>query len=66
MARRIIFVQQKTGFDTDQGTMWIGWVEFNRTWKTVRTRGRVLRRFQGIDSNFYDADTGEWFRISGP
>ena len=66
MARRIMFVQQKSGYDIDQGPCWIGWVEFNRTWKTARAHGRELRRFQGIDSNFYDVDTGEWFWLSGP
>lgn len=66
MARRIMFVQQKTGYDIDQGPSWIGWVDFNRTWKTARVHGRVLRRFQGIDSNFYDVETGEWFWLSGP
>ena len=66
MHRRIMFVQQKTGFDIDQGPSWIGWVEFNRSWKTARYRGRELRRFQGPDANFYDIDTDEWFWLSGP
>lgn len=66
MPRRIMFVQQKSGYDTDQGPSWIGWVDFNRTWKTARVRGRTLRRFQGVDSNFVDVATGEWFWLSGP
>lgn len=66
MARRVMFIQQKTGFDIDQGPSWIGWVNFNRSWKTARFRGRELRRFQGIDSNFYDVETGDWFWLSGP
>lgn len=66
MARRIMFVQQKTGYDIDQGPSCIAWVEFNRSWKTARFHGRVLRRSQGFDSNFYDVDTDELFWVSGP
>ena len=66
MARRIMFVQRKTGYDIDRGPSWIGWVDFNRSWKTARVRGLVLHRFQGIDSNFYDPETGDWFWLSGP
>lgn len=66
MARRIMFVQQKTGFDIDSGPCWIGWVEFNRSWNTARFHGRELRRFQGVSGNFVDVDTEEWFWLSGP
>jgi len=66
VARRIMFVQQKTGYDTDRGPSWIGWVDFNRSWKTAYVRGRELRRWQGIDANFVDVETGEEFWLSGP
>ncbi|TXL61478.1 hypothetical protein [Aeromicrobium terrae] len=66
MARRIMFVQQKTGYDTDAGPSFIGWVEFNRSWKTARVHGRVLHKFAGFDSNFYDHETGDEFWLSGP
>ncbi len=61
-----MFVQLKSGFGTDRGPSWIGWVDFNRTWKTARFHGRELRRFQGIDANFYDVASHEWFWLSGP
>ena len=61
-----MFVQQKTGFDIDGGPCWIGWVEFNRSWKTARFHGRELRRFQGPDANFFDVETDERFWLSGP
>lgn len=61
-----MFVQLKTGFNTDAGPSWICWVDFNRSWNTASVHGRVLRRFQGIDSNFYDVETHEWFWLSGP
>lgn len=65
--RRVMFVQLKTGYNLDRGPSWIGWVEFNRSWKTARYRGRELRRFPGMfDANFYDVQTREEFWISGP
>lgn len=61
-----MFVQLKTGYDVDRGPSWIGWVDFNRSWNTARYRGRVLRRAQGPDANFYDVETDEDFWLSGP
>ena len=61
-----MFVQLKSGHQTDRGPAWICWVDFNSTWKTARFHGRELRRSQGIDANFYDVDTREWFWLSGP
>ena len=62
-----MFVQLKTGFNTDQGPSWIGWVDFNRSFKTARYRGRELRRAQGMSSaNFFDVETDEEFWLSGP
>ena len=66
MARRVMFVQLKTGYGTDSGPSWICWVDFNRTWKTARFHGRELGRQQGIDGNFVDVATGEEFWVSGP
>ncbi|MET9117209.1 hypothetical protein ABZX38_23865 [Streptomyces longwoodensis] len=64
-----MFVQLKTGFDTDRGPSWIGWVTFSRTWKTAYFQGRTLRRATGLglfDANFYDVATDEEFWVSGP
>lgn len=61
-----MFVQLKSGHDLDRGPSWIGWVDFNRSWKTARFHGRELRRSQGPDGNFFDVETGEWFWLSGP
>ncbi|TJZ56821.1 hypothetical protein FCH28_04675 [Streptomyces piniterrae] len=67
MPRRIMFVQLKTGYDTDRGPSWIGWVDFSKTWQTAYFQGRTLRRAEGMSSaNFYDIDTDEEFWISGP
>lgn len=68
MARRLMFVQLKTGHDGDRGPSWIGWVDFNRSWNTARYRGRELRRAKGGfgDANFFDTATREGFWLSGP
>ncbi|CAM5713884.1 hypothetical protein [Streptomyces aurantiogriseus] len=69
MPRRITFVQLKTGYDTDRGPSWIGWVDFSKSWKTAYFQGRTLRRATGLglfDANFYDVETDEAFWISGP
>ncbi|MFH9685324.1 hypothetical protein ACH4LE_03180 [Streptomyces sp. NPDC017413] len=67
MPRRIMFVQLKTGYDTDRGPSWIEWVDFSKTWGTAHFHGRTLRRAGGMfDANFYDIETGEEFWVSGP
>jgi hypothetical protein len=67
MPRRIMFVHVKTGYDTDRGPSWIGWVDFSKSWNTAYFRGRAMRRAGGMsDANFYDVETGEEFWIPGP
>jgi hypothetical protein len=67
MASRVLFVQLKTGFDTDKGPAWISIVRFNRTWKTAQWHGRTLHRARGLfDANFYDVESDEEYWISGP
>jgi hypothetical protein len=67
MGERVMFVQLKTGHDTDKGPAWISWVRFNRRWKTVYWHGKILRRWPGlVDANFYDIETHEEYWLSGP
>lgn len=69
MTRRVMFVQLKTGFDTDRGPSWICWVDFNRSWKTARFHGRELRRLppgRAGEGNFIDVGADELFWLSGP
>ena len=71
MAERILYVQLKTGHNTDQGPAWIARVTFSKTWRTAYFHGRTLHRstetaYANFNSNFYDHDTGEEFWISGP
>ncbi len=71
MPDRIMYVQLKTGHNTDRGPAWIARVGFTRSWRTAYVHGRTLRRVTGtaranFDSNFYDVATGEEFWLSGP
>jgi hypothetical protein len=66
MPDRIMFVQLKTGYDTDMGPAWISWVRFSNKWKRATWMGRTLQRRQGDEGNFFDRQTGEFFWISGP
>ncbi|WP_344104519.1 hypothetical protein [Myceligenerans crystallogenes] len=66
MPRRLMFVQLKSGYGTDRGPSWICWVDFTRSWATARFHGRELRRWRVVGANFYDAETGEEFWVSGP
>ena len=66
MTQSLMFVQLKTGYDRDRGPSWTGWVNFNKSWKTARFHGRELRRWQSLDANVSDVDTGESYWLSGP
>jgi hypothetical protein len=66
MPGRIMYVQLKTGYDTDRRPAWIGWVRFSKTWRTAYFRGRTLRRAQGASANFFDVEPDEKFWVSGP
>jgi hypothetical protein len=67
-----MFVQLKTGYNTDAGPSWISRVRFTKSWRTAHFQGRTLHRVTGTayanrdDSNFYDVETDEGFWISGP
>jgi hypothetical protein len=66
-----MFVQLKTGYDTDAGPSWIANVRFSKSWSTVYFHDRTLRRVAGTayanhDSNFYDVDSGERYWVTGP
>lgn len=66
-----MFVQLKTGYNTDAGPSWISRVAFTKSWRTAHFHGRTLRRVTGtayanFDANFYDVETNEGCWISGP
>ena len=67
MPERVMFVQLKTGHNTDLGPCWISRVRFTTSWQTAHWHGRTLRRAGGMfDANFYDTETDEEFWLSGP
>lgn len=66
-----MFVQLKTGYDTDRGPSWIAMVRFTRSWRTAHFHGLTLHRVTGtrranVDSNFYDVDSDDEYWVSGP
>ena len=67
VADRVMFVQLKTGYGSDQGPCWVSVVRFNRSWKTAYWHGKTLRRSSALlDGNFFDVDTDEEYWVSGP
>lgn len=67
MAERIMYVQLKTGYNTDRGPAWITRLRFSKSWSTAYFRGLALRHVAGtFDSNFVDLETGDEYWISGP
>lgn len=64
--RRVMYVENKEG-DIDGFDARIGWVEFSKSGKSIRYRGRELARSsgQGIQGNFFDIITGEEYWVSG-
>src|SRR5258708_1864015 len=63
---RIMYLQYKG--DSLAGTARIGRVTFSKTGKTVYYGGKSLQTLsgQGYKANFFDVETGERYRISGP
>jgi hypothetical protein len=67
MPERVMFVQLKTGHNTDLGPCWISRVKFSKTWQTAYWHGKTLRRWTGMfDANFFDVETNEEYWLSGP
>ncbi len=54
-----MYVQLKSGFDSDAGPAWISLVEFSRSWRTAYWHERTLARRNGIAGNVLDLDTGQ-------
>ena len=62
-----MYVQLKTGFNTDAGPAWVSRVRFTSTWQTAYWHGRTLARGRGMwDANFFDVETLERYWLSGP
>lgn len=61
-----MYVENKDG-DIDGADGRIGWVSFSKSGQTVYYRGRTLQKAKGggIRGNFFDANTGEEYWVSG-
>ncbi|MGW3344607.1 hypothetical protein ACWDA3_14940 [Nonomuraea rubra] len=61
-----MYVELKTGYDTDKGPAWISRVSFSKSGRTVYFKGRTLAHQRSFDANHVDVETGEAFWVSGP
>jgi hypothetical protein len=61
-----MYVENKAGL-IDGERARIGWVEFSKTGRTVRYRGRTLVAIggRGVSGNFQDTESGDEFWVSG-
>lgn len=67
MAERVMFIQVKTGHNTDKGPAWISRVRYSKSWQTAYWHGLTLRHATGMfDANFYDTQSGDEYWLSGP
>ena len=66
MQRRVMYIEDKS--EGLEGPARIGWVEFSKTGRTLRYRGREFQspQVKRSKANFVDVETGEEFWISGP
>ena len=66
MQRRVMYIEDKS--EGLEGPARIGWVEFSKTGRTLRYRGREFQSPQRkrFKANYVDVETREEFWISGP
>lgn len=66
LQRRLMYVENKDGL-IDGERARIGWVEFSKSGRSVRYRGRSLCSIggRGISGNFMDEETREEYWVSG-
>jgi hypothetical protein len=66
MKSRIMYIEKKSGHG-DDGPAWIGRVNFSKTGRTLRYRGKQFQSLKGsgVSGNYHDVETGEEYWISG-
>ena len=66
-SRRVMYIEQKSGFANDNGPARIGWVTFSKTEKTIYYDDRAFQRMKGggIAGNYFETETGDEYWISG-
>ena len=58
------YIELKSGYG-DSGPAWIARVRQSRSGRTIYFDGRALKRGGGDGGNFFDAQTGQFFWVSG-
>ena len=66
-SRRLMYIEQKSGFANDDGPARIGWVTFSKTERTIYHNDRAFQRIKGggIAGNYVELETGDEYWISG-
>ncbi len=66
MRKRIMYIEDKS--ESLNGPARIGYVEFSKSGKSIKYKGRIYQTLSGggFKANYFDTDTGEHFWISGP
>lgn len=64
MIREIMYIELKTGY-SDNGSAWIGYVMTSKTKKTIYFNDHAFQKYNSVNSNYYDIESGEDYWISG-
>ena len=61
----IRYIELKSGYSHENGPAWIGNVKASKSGQTVYFNDHAFQRYNGIQGNFIDIETGEEYWISG-
>ena len=64
MSRDLMYIELKTGHH-DDGPAWIGYVATSRSGRTVYFNDHAFQRYNGIQGNYIDVESGDEYWISG-
>lgn len=66
MKLQLKYIELKTGY-SDNGPAWIGYIQLSKSGKTIYFNGKGFKSSKGtgINSNYYDIETGDEYWISG-
>lgn len=64
MIRDLMYIELKTGYH-DDGPAWIGYVAASKSGRTVYFNDHAFQRYNGIQGNYIDVETGDEYWISG-
>ena len=64
MIRDLMYIELKTGWH-DDGPAWIGYVAASKSGRTIYFNDHAFQRYNGIQGNYIDVETGDEYWISG-